>query len=183
MQGDKFMNKNIIAAVRTNDELIRATNSDVSIIFMLCPNIADIELQAHLVHKADKKLFIHIDLAEGIAKDEYGILYAKKCGVDGIISTRNNVIKLAKGLGVFTVQRFFIVDSHSVDTIIETAKNSRADMIEVMPGVVPKVIKKLKTKIDMPIVAGGIIDSKKEIEDAFESGAAAVSIGKESFWR
>lgn len=177
------MNKNIIAAVRTNDELVKATNSDVSIIFMLCPNIWDIESQAGLVHKANKKLFIHIDLAEGIAKDECGIRYAKKCGVDGIISTRNNVIKLAKGLGIFTVQRFFIVDSHSIETIIDTAKNLKADMVEVMPGVVPKVIKKLKAKIDMPIVAGGIIDSEKEIEDAFESGASAVSIGKESFWR
>ncbi len=177
------MNKNIIAAVRTNEELMRAIKSSVSIIFMLCPNIEDIKRQAEFVHKANKKLFIHIDLAEGIAKDEYGILYAKKCGVDGIISTRNNVIKLAKGMGVFTVQRFFIVDSHSVDTIIETSKNSKADMIEVMPGVVPKVIKKLKTKLEMPIVAGGIIDSEEEIEDAFNSGAAAVSIGKEALWR
>ncbi|MBO5452673.1 MAG: glycerol-3-phosphate responsive antiterminator [Clostridia bacterium] len=173
---------NVIAAVRTNDELIKAAKSSVPIIFMLCPNISLIKEQAKTVHDANKKIFIHLDLAEGIGKDEFGILYAKECGVDGIISTRSNIIKLAKNHKLFAVQRFFIVDSHSVDTIIETSKNSKADMIEVMPGVVPKVIKKLKSELNMPIVAGGIIDCEREILEAIQSGATAVSIGKEEFW-
>ena len=91
-------NVRIIAAVRSDEELMDAVNSKVEIIFMLAPNIADIKRQAEEAHSAGKKLFIHLDLAEGIGKDGYGIRFVKKQGVDGIISTRTNIIKLAKKL-------------------------------------------------------------------------------------
>lgn len=109
-------------------------------------------------------------------------MYAKNAGVDGVLSTRVNIIKAARECGVFTVQRFFIVDSHSVDTTVEAVKASKADMIEVMPGIIPKVIKRLRKMVDVPIIAGGIIDNMEEVEDIIESGAAAVSTGKEELW-
>ena len=178
------MNKaKIFAAVRGKEELASAINSNVEVIFMLAPNIADIKNQADAVHKAGKKLFIHLDLAEGIGKDEYGILFAKEQGVDGIISTRINIIKLAKKAGIFTVQRFFIVDSHSVETTIESAKSSKADMIEIMPGTISKVIKNLKKELSMPIVAGGLIESWEEVDEAISCGATAISVGKKEFWQ
>lgn len=176
------MNKRIIAAVRSVQELEEAVKSDVWMIFMLAPNIEDIKAQADFVHKAGKKLFVHIDLAEGIGKDEYGIRFAKKLGVDGIISTRTNIIKIAKKLGVCTVQRFFIVDSRSVDTSIEAAKQSKADMIEIMPGTIAKVIKRMKEKLEMPIVAGGLVETQAEMNEALLCGATAISTGKKEFW-
>lgn len=172
----------IIAAARSSEELIAALNSKTETIFMLAPNISDIKEQAAAVHRAGKKLFIHLDLAEGIGKDEYGIRFAKEQGVDGIISTRTNIIKLAKREKMFTVQRFFVVDSQSVYTTVESAKSSKADMIEIMPGTVTKVIKKLKKELDVPIVAGGLIESREEIEDAISCGATAISTGKKEFW-
>ena len=173
----------IIAAARNKEEFLAAVNSDTDIVFMLAPNISDLKEQADLIHKAGKKLFIHLDLAEGIGKDEYGIRYAKEQGTDGIISTRTNIIKLAKKEKLFTVQRFFAVDSQSVNTIIESAKSSGADMIEIMPGTLSKVIQRLKKELDKPIVAGGLIETKEEVEDAFSSGAAAISTGKTEFWK
>lgn len=172
----------VIAAVRSNEDLIKAVESEVEIIFMLAPNISELKSQAELVHSACKKLFIHIDLAEGIGKDEYGIRFAKEQGVDGIISTRTNIIKLARKNNIYTVQRFFIVDSHSVETSIESAKASKADMIEIMPGTMTKIIKKLKKELDMPVVAGGLIETKTEIEEAVNCGATAISTGKMKFW-
>lgn len=176
------MNKRIIAAVRSAQELAEAVKSDAWMIFMLAPNIEDIKAQAELVHRVGKKLFIHLDLAEGIGKDEYGIRFAKEQGVDGIISTRTNIIKFAKKENLFAVQRFFAVDSQSVRTTIETAKSSKADMIEIMPGILFKVIGSLCEKTDIPIIAGGLIDSADEINSAIESGAAAVSTGKKNLW-
>lgn len=173
----------VIAAVRNNDELVAALDSPVNMIFLLSTNIEKIKSQADLVHSVGKKLFVHIDLAEGIGKDEYGIKFVKQQGVDGIISTRTNLIKLAKKSGIYTVQRFFIVDTHSVDTTIESAKASKADMIEIMPGVVAKVIKRLKKELEMPVVAGGLIETKEEFDEAISCGAFAVSTGKSMFWR
>ena len=172
----------IIAAVRNSEEFFLALKSNVKTVFMLNTNIEEIKEQVLIAHKNEKKLFVHIDLAEGIGKDVYGIKFLKNCGVDGIISTRTNIIKLARKEGVFTVQRFFIVDSQSIETTVESVLSSKADMIEIMPGILSKVIKNIKTRLNMPIVAGGIIESKQEIEEAIESGAHAVSTGKNSLW-
>lgn len=176
---DKF---NVIAAARSDSELLIASKSKVDIIFMLSPNISDIKKQTELVHSRGKKIFIHLDLAEGIGKDEYGIRFAKEQGVDGIISTRTNIIKMAKKEGLFTVQRFFLVDSQSVATTIESAKASKADMIEIMPGTISKIINRLKEELKTPIVAGGLIETKEEIKEAISCGATAISTGKQEFW-
>ena len=177
------MNKfKIIAAARSDEELLIASKSKVDIIFMLSPNISDIKKQTELVHSAGKKIFIHLDLAEGIGKDEYGIRFVKEQGIDGIISTRTNIIKMAKKEGLFTVQRFFLVDSQSVATTIESAKTSKADMVEIMPGTISKIINRLKEELKTPIVAGGLIETKEEINEAISCGATAISTGKQEFW-
>ena len=175
-------NARVIAAVRNEEELVKAIKSQTETIFMLAPNIERLEIQAKAVHSAGKKFFIHLDLAEGIGKDEYGIRFAKKHGADGIISTRSAIIKLAKKEGLFAVQRFFVIDSQSLKMTIESAKASKADMIEIMPATVTKVIKNLKCELEMPIVAGGLIETEVEIKEAIQAGAFAVSTGKEEFW-
>ena len=126
--------------------------------------------------------FIHIDLAAGIGKDESGLSFLKNIGIDGIISTRVNIVKLAHKFGLFTVQRFFIVDSHSVDTTVEAIKSSKPDMIEIMPGIVTKVIKSLCSKVDIPIIAGGLIETPEEVSEILDSGASAVSTARHSLW-
>ena len=172
----------IIAAVRTEEEFDNALKSDVGIIFYLMPDLHTVESMAKKTHKASKKLFIHLDLATGIGKDKSGIMFVKNAGVDGVISTRVNIIRIARECGMFTVQRFFIVDSHSIDTTVEAVKTSKADMIEVMPGIIPKVISKLRKIMDVPIIAGGIVDNAQEIEEIINSGATAISTGKNELW-
>jgi len=172
----------IIAAVRSSEELAAAISSGADTVFMLAPNIEELQGQLEAVHRAGKKLFIHIDLAEGIGKDEYGIRYVKRMGVDGIISTRTNIIRTARKAGMFTVQRFFIVDSHSVNTTIESSLASKADMIEIMPGTMAKIIQRLKKVLSMPIVAGGLIETASEVNEALGCGADAISTGKKELW-
>lgn len=172
----------VIAAVKCEEEFQAALRSNVAIVFHLAPNIMTLGDNIQEAHKSGKSLFIHIDLAEGIAKDKFGIQYVKGLGVDGIISTRANLIKFAKDEKLFTVQRFFILDSRSVEAITETVKTSKADMIEVMPGVVPKIIQRLKEKLTVPIIAGGLIETQEEAEAAEKSGAQAISTGAKCLW-
>ena len=172
----------VFAAVRSNEEFLFALTCEVETIFMLCADIDHIFGQVKLAHQKGKKVFVHIDLAEGIGKDAYGVKYLKKQGVDGIISTKTSMIKFAKKEGLVTVQRFFIVDSKSIDTTMDAIAQSKADMIEIMPGLLYKVIGDLKNKLNTPIVAGGLIQEKEEVEKAILSGAYAVSTGKSSLW-
>ena len=172
----------VIAAVRTKEELLKAFSSEAEVIFYLTADIMTLASEVKAAHDAGKKLFVHIDLAEGIGKDKCGLLYAKSLGIDGVISTRVNIIKMARELGLVTVQRFFIVDSRSVDTTVEAIKASKPDMVEVMPGVITKIISRLCTEVDMPVIAGGLIEEKSEIISALRHGAAAVSVGKCKLW-
>lgn len=176
------MQKTIIAAVRNDSELALALKADVWVIFDLSPNLLTLAKKAEMVHNAGKKIFIHIDLAEGIGKDKCGIDFVRRCKVDGIISTRSNIIKLGREAGLDTVQRFFIVDSKSVDTTVETVKTSRPDMIEIMPGIVTKVVASLKATLDMPVICGGLIDDVREIDSVLSAGATAISTGKTELW-
>jgi len=172
----------IIAAVRTDSEFNKAVLSDSDAVFDLSPDLLTVIKKVKIAHEAGKKIFIHLDLATGIGKDKSGTMFAKRAGVDGIISTRVNIIKNARECGLFTVQRFFIVDSQSVDTTIEAVKASKPDMIEIMPGVVFKVIGDLKKHLDVPIIAGGLIKTKQEADEAVNYGASAVSTGTENLW-
>lgn len=179
----KFIGDKVIAAVRTREELILAASSDVKVIFHLSPNILTLEEDIKILHSAKKKLFLHLDLAEGLGRDKSGIEYIKKLGVDGIISTRTGIVKIARELGILTVQRFFIVDSHSIETTVESIKSSKPQMIEIMPGSVLKVISRLKEILNIPIIAGGLIETEEEAIGAIKSGASAVSTGKITLWK
>lgn len=172
----------IIAAVKSEQELEEALKTNVAEIFDLCPNLMHEKSRVEKAHDAGKKLFAHIDLAEGIGKDRSGIEFMKSIGLDGIISTRVNIIKIARESGLCTVQRFFIIDSHSVDTTVEALKSSKADMIEIMPGVLPKIIRSLRERISVPIIAGGLVETTDEAAAALNSGAFAVSTGSMKLW-
>ena len=124
---------------------------------------------------------VHIDLADGIGKDKAGIQYLTKCEVDGIISTRSHLIRAAKELGLITVQRFFALDSQGVDSIEEVLHASSPTLVEIMPGIAGKVIKRF-SKGKVPVIAGGLIESKPEVMEALSQGALAVSTGKKELW-
>lgn len=172
----------IIAAVRNEQELETALHSRVKMIFWLSPNILTLEATVKTVHEAGKKIFLHMDLAEGLGRDKPGLQYVRQAGVDGIISTRVNIIKAAREIGLFTVQRFFIVDSQSINTTVESIRSSRPDMVEVMPGIATKVIAYLKSSLQVPIIAGGLIETKQEVQEAMLNGATAISTGKAQLW-
>ena len=177
-----FENKQIIAATRSDEEFALATESGTEIIFDLCADILTLTRKIKAAHDCGKKLYIHIDLAEGVGRDKSGIILLKKMGIDGIISTKVNLIKLARETGLCTVQRFFIVDSKSIHTTIEAVKSSRPDMIEIMPATVGKVITKLAGELSIPIIAGGLIETQSEVAGALLAGASAVSTGKRELW-
>lgn len=172
----------IIAAVRTKEDFNCAVESPIKIIFSLKSNILTLQEEVEKAHANNKKLFIHVDFAEGVGKDRFGLKFMSRYGIDGIISTRANIIRLAKECNLATVQRFFIVDSHSVDTAVESIDSSKPDMIEIMPGILPRTIFGFKSKVKMPVIAGGLIETKSDIIDAIKAGATAISTAKKELW-
>jgi glycerol uptake operon antiterminator len=69
-----------------------------------------------------------------------------------------------------------------VDTAVESIKIARPDVIEIMPGVLEKKIREFAEKVDTPILAGGLIEFKEEVDSALEAGAKAVSTASKNLW-
>jgi len=175
--------KPVIAAIRTPKQFKEAIQSSAQIVFILYADIFSINTYVNEIRRVNKISFIHVDLLEGLGKDKKAIEYiARKIKPDGIITTRSNLIKYAKEKKLYTIQRFFIVDSQSLTTCIKTVNNVKPDMIEIMPGVIPYVIKELAKEINTPIIAGGLIKKQKDILLLLENGAIGVSTGMNSLW-
>ena len=106
----------VIAAV-ADSKWDAAVSSPAGIIFYLQGNLLTLKERVNQAHKASKPVFVHIDLAEGIARDKTGLAFIAECGVDGILTTHGNLIKSAREIGLFTVQRFFALDSKGIENV------------------------------------------------------------------
>jgi glycerol uptake operon antiterminator len=177
-----FENYPIIAAVRTYEDFVAALDSDVQTVFLLSSNLADIPRLTEEAHAKGKLLFFHMDFIDGLSKDAAGVNYLSDKGIDGIISTRTNIISAAREAGIACIQRFFMIDSRSVDTAIDSLRQSKPDMIEIMPALAYKSIAKIQKRVHIPIIAGGLIEFKEEIYQALGAGASMISTGKHELW-
>ena len=177
-----YENYPIIAAVKSDADLEAALGSEVQAIFLLSSDILTVHLKAELVHNKGKLLFVHMDFVDGLSNDASGVRYLATKGIDGIISTRSNIISVARENGLSTVQRFFMIDTRSVDTAMEALRSSKADMAEIMPAVAYKAIRRIKSNCRIPLIAGGLIENKDEIFSALGAGASMISTGKRELW-
>jgi glycerol uptake operon antiterminator len=170
----------VIAAVNER-HLEKALGSPVDVIFLLGCSILSIKENIEAAHKKNKRIFVHIDLADGIGKDKAGVEFLARSGADGIISTKAMLIKSAKEHGLVTVQRFFALDSQGVESISDMLMNTSPDFIEIMPGVIGKIIERFSNE-KTPLISGGLIETKADVTTALNLGAFAVSTGKEELW-
>lgn len=173
----------VIAAIRLEEDVEAAIKAQISAVFLLHCNIFNIQRLVDKVKQSGKIVFVHMDLLEGLGKDQKAVEYiAQVVRPDGIISTKTPHIKHAKEAGLFTIQRFFLLDSQSFDQTIKTAKSSKPDMLEIMPAVMPAVIKKVCGLLELPIIAGGLIESKEDIIEILKAGALGASTGRKELW-
>lgn len=173
----------VIAAVKDEKGLKRCFDSDCQIVFILYGNLCTIGRIVQDVKAHGKMAIVHADLALGMSPKEIAIDYIKESTcADGIISTKPQLVRRATELGLFGVLRTFIVDSMAINTIRKQIDTYHPNMIEVMPGIMPKVLTEFRKFTDIAIIAGGLITDKKDIIDALSAGANAISTTKEELW-
>jgi len=174
----------IIAAVQNEEDLEIAIKSEVTTIFLLSADIFNAKSLVDKIKNAGKSAFIHIDFLEGIGKDAKAIDYIiEVIQPDGIISTKSSHIKIAKEKGMFTIQRFFLIDNKSYEMTTKSVKVRQPDMIEIMPGVMPGVISRITKQLSIPVIAGGLISTKQDIMEILKAGAIGASTGKKDLWK
>jgi len=169
----------LIPAVKSMEELDQVIAGDKKLVFVLFGDILSIAEIISRLKASGKVVLVHLDLIEGLnSKDVAVDFLIRNTQADGILSTKANLIKYAKGQGLLTVQRFFVLDSMALLNIEKQFPLIYADAIEILPGLMPKVIRRLSGLIDKPIIAGGLISDREDILAALNAGAAAISTTK-----
>lgn len=116
-------------------------------------------------------MFVHVDLIQGIKHDEYGAEFiCQEMKPAGILSTRSSVIAKAKQKKVYAIQRMFLIDTSAMKKSIELVKKHRPDYIEVLPGVVPELIKEVKEKPAFRSLRAGLSVLKKTSSRRLQQG-------------
>ena len=111
---------------------------------------------------------------------------ARQTRADGIITTKPALVRRAKELGIFAVLRFFVIDSlalKNIENLEMQCGTSRPDFIEVLPGVMPKVLGRIAKVSRIPMIAGGLITEKEDVIAALSVGAIAVSSTNQDVWK
>lgn len=177
----EILEANPVIAAIGDDKWEAALQSPARVIFYMSANLLTLQEKVQQVHAAGKYVMVHLDLAEGIGRDKVGIRYIAQCGADGIISTKGQLIRWGKEMGLFTIQRFFAIDSGGTESIADMLRGTGPDLMEIMPGIAAKVIRKYATT-EIPVIAGGLLETKAEVLEALNCGATAVSTGKADLW-
>lgn len=184
MRPDLFSDSPVIAAVKDDADLRKALASDCRVIFLLYGSLVTVDSLVRRVHDHGKLCFVHIDLIDGLSGREVamdGIV--KLCDPDGIISTKAPLIRRAQQLGLLAIQRVFLLDSMSLQNLLSMLETNRPDFIEVLPGLLPTVIREITAQTTIPLIAGGLIRSKPEVIQALQAGVVAVSTSCQAVWQ
>jgi len=152
------------------------------VVFVLYGEVSTISGIVEKIKSAGKQAVVHMDLVAGLSgKTEAVDFISVYTKADAIISTRIEQIRHAKELGLSTIYRIFLIDSKVLDKLGNRAVES-ADIIEILPGLMPKMTKKLSKELQMPIIAGGLISDKEDVMAALKAGAIAISSTNEEVW-
>ena len=102
----------VIAAIKDESGLNQCITSDIQIVFVLYGDICNIKQIVERLKAAGKTVMVHIDLISGLSSREIAVHFLKDTTkADGVISTKPTIIKQARELGLFTIMRFFVIDS------------------------------------------------------------------------
>ena len=167
-----------------NDEWLEAlSESDCDIVYIVYGDICTIPEIVEKVKQAGKMAIVHMDLIVGLSSKEISVDFLKKyTRADGIISMKPAMIKRANDVGLFTIQRFYLMDRLRFVNIEKHIKNCNPDVVEFLPAGLSKVMSYLVEKIDRPVVASGLTQDKADVMGALKAGAIAVATSNRTVW-
>ena len=168
---DLFEISPIITAVKDEQGLEKALKTESPVVFLLFGNICNITGLVDQVKNSGKIAIVHVDLIQGLSSKEVAVDFIhQNTRADGIISTKAPLVRHAMDLAM------------ALETTKKQLLTFQPDFMELMPGVMPKILKTVRGYTEIPLVAGGLISDKKDILAAFDAGVDAVSTTREELW-
>lgn len=179
-----FYGQKILPAIRKMEDIEKIMASNYKYIVILEVHISRLRPIFQMAEAHNKKLIVHMDLIHGLKSDDYATEYiCQEFKPFGLISIKGSVILKARQKGVKSIQRLFVLDSGSIEKGYALIERTQPDYIEVLPGIVPKIISDIKQQTKKEVFAGGLIDTIEEVEQVYEAGAIAVTTSNQLLWK
>lgn len=174
----------IIPAIRKPEYVEQAVASRGKLVYLLTGDPENVEMMIRRIVAVDKIPLVNLDLLNGFSRDRYAVNYLKKVGAQGIISTHLDPLRHALSVGLYGIQRTFLLDSGAMDTITSQLRNTPVHALEILPAMVaPKMLERVRAlNLDLPVVGGGLIQTMKEVEALLAQGLSAVSTSNPQMW-
>ena len=171
----------VILGLLSESDFELAENNESQVVFTLFGTISDIGATIHRLKKTKQLVFVNIDMIDGFSSRNSVIDFLKTTELDGIISSKPNILRYAKEQGFFTIHRFFILDSSSWRSIERQLEISQADIINITPGWT-KVIQWTSEKFHTPIISSGLVCDKEIVIENLKAGALAICTTNHDVW-
>ena len=68
------------------------------------------------------------------------------------------------------------------ENIEKQIKAARPDIIEILPALMPKVVKRICGLTRIPVIAGGLVSEKEDIMELLDAGVTSVSSTNPGIW-
>ena len=174
----------IIPAVRIPERLAAAASAPGKIVYFLFGDPDNIEDMTRVIIEHGKLPIQNLDLMSGMARDQSAVSFLAHRGVQGIISTHPEPLRAARRMGLFAIQRTFLIDSGAVESSLRNLGQFSPDALEVLPAIAaPKLLPRLRSAhATLPVIAGGLITSMQEAEHCFQNGVSAISVSDDKLW-
>lgn len=180
-----FNHFEIIPSVLKLKDFDGAVNSELHIILLTDVNIGNLRSLVNMCHQKNKIVFVNIDLVGGLSNDQMGIKLLKNLfKVDGITSSNSMNVNFSKSIGLYTIQRFFLIDSRSLRSGLNVLKTTKSDAIEILPGPLAIRFKNLiKGVKDVHLIGGGFLNNKESIAKIYKAGFSGITTSERSLWK
>ncbi|MFB4160351.1 glycerol-3-phosphate responsive antiterminator [Geomicrobium sp. JSM 1781026] len=178
-----FNGQEILPAVNSMKDFESVMKKEEDYFVVLDVHLSMLATMKEFSLKANKKMLLHADLVQGLKTDRYAAEYI--CQVvrpAGVISTRANMLKTAKKNGLLAIQRVFLLDTLALHTSYQTTRTVEPDVLEVLPGILPEYIQKVRTDTGIDVIAGGLISTHEDVAAAIRAGAKAVTTSRKDLW-
>ncbi|SMG41915.1 glycerol-3-phosphate responsive antiterminator [Paenibacillus aquistagni] len=173
----------VIAAVKTELDMVRAERMGVRNIFLVRSSLSELKAYSKQVEKNGMRLFVYFDMIRGLSQDKEAVQFLlNEVQVCGLVSNKAHVVKEAKRLGVYGILTMFLLDSYSLELSGKVINDLQPDAINIAPGNLPKNVRELSEQYDVPIIASGLITLPEEVGKLYEAGACAVSTSQSELW-
>ncbi len=138
------------------------------------------EIQLH-----NKFTLVEVDRLDGVKADASGLQFLDDNHVDGVITTRGNILGAVAATGLLSVLRCFLVDRKSRDKAVELSQNLKPDMLEILPAAVVEEVSQIleEKNLELPVIASGLLTRSTQVQDVLDAGAAAVSTSFPRLWQ